>query len=180
MQNTMVLITFDEDSSYAKQNRAFSVLLSDAIPKNLVGTTDSNFYNHYSEIATVEADWDTHILGRYDVGANVFSNVAKHTHDQLRSWIGTPALADTTFNACYPGIFHSKKWAPQPVPNSLIKVNGRSVLPKIRKQWISQQSQAMYCGQLEIPTAANPPRGTCPPPSGNGAHSEKHDGFANN
>ncbi|ELR05681.1 hypothetical protein VC83_05697 [Pseudogymnoascus destructans] len=71
MQNTMVLITFDEDSTHPKQNRAFSVLLGDAIPKNLVGTTDSNFYNHYSEIATIEANWDTHTLGRYDVGANL-------------------------------------------------------------------------------------------------------------
>ncbi|OBT66959.1 hypothetical protein VE03_04217 [Pseudogymnoascus sp. 23342-1-I1] len=180
MQNTMVLITFDENSSYAKQNRAFSVLLGDAIPKNLVGTTDSNFYNHYSEIATVEANWDTHTLGRYDVGANVFSNVAKHTNDKLRSWTGTPALADTTFNASYPGIFHSTTWAPQPVPNSLIKVNGRTVLPKIRKQWVSHQSQTMYCGQLEIPTSANPPKGTCRPPFGHGGHYKKQDGSADN
>ncbi|KFY72412.1 hypothetical protein V499_07458 [Pseudogymnoascus sp. VKM F-103] len=176
MQNTMVLITFDENSSYPKQNRAFSVLLGDAIPKNLVGTTDSNFYNHYSEIATVEANWDTHTLGRYDVGANVFSNVAKHTNDKLRSWTGTPALADTTFNASYPGIFHSTTWAPQPVPNTLIKVNGRTVLPKIRKQWVSQQKKTVYCGQLEIPTSANPPKGTCPGPSGNDGHSQQHHG----
>jgi acid phosphatase len=166
MQNTLVLITFDENGSYARQNRAFSVLLGDAVPAHLVGSTDDNFYNHYSEIATVEANWHTHTLGRYDVGANVFSIVAEHTHDKLRSWTGVPAFADVTFNASYPGIFHSTTWAPQPVPNTHIKVNGRSVLPKIKKQWEAQQALTMYCGQLEIPTSVSPPKGTCPKPAG--------------
>jgi acid phosphatase len=35
----------------------FSVLLGDAVPAELEGTTDDNYYNHYSEISTVEANW---------------------------------------------------------------------------------------------------------------------------
>jgi len=38
----------------------FSVLLGDAVPTELEGTTDGNYYNHYSEISTVEANW--HVL----------------------------------------------------------------------------------------------------------------------
>jgi hypothetical protein len=43
--------------NYAIQNRVFSVLLGDAVPEELEGTTDDNYYNHYSEISTVEANW---------------------------------------------------------------------------------------------------------------------------
>jgi hypothetical protein len=50
---TLVLITFDESETYTKSNRVFTMMLGDAVPKSLAGTTDSNFYNHYSEIATV-------------------------------------------------------------------------------------------------------------------------------
>jgi acid phosphatase len=57
MQNTLVLITFDENETYSKENKVFSVLVGDVVPEELVGTTDSNFYNHYSEISTVEANW---------------------------------------------------------------------------------------------------------------------------
>ena len=53
MQNTLVVVTFDENHSYAKQNRIVGILLGDAIPKALVGTTDDTYYNHYSELSTV-------------------------------------------------------------------------------------------------------------------------------
>jgi len=46
MQNTPVLITFDENESYSTQNRVLSVLLGDSVPADLVGTTDSHFCNH--------------------------------------------------------------------------------------------------------------------------------------
>merc|ERR1739838_261250 len=73
MKNTLVLITFDENHTYSLQNRVFSIILGDAVPARMVNTTDSNFYSHYSEIATVEANWGLSTLGRWDVGANVFS-----------------------------------------------------------------------------------------------------------
>jgi acid phosphatase len=57
IDNTLVLITFDENETYTIQNKVFSVLLGDAVPKHLEGTSDDNYYNHYSEIATVEANW---------------------------------------------------------------------------------------------------------------------------
>ncbi|KAG4442227.1 hypothetical protein IFR05_002276 [Cadophora sp. M221] len=161
MDNTLVLITFDENETYSIQNKVFSILLGDSVPKELVGTVDSNYYNHYSEISTVEANWDLYTLGRWDVGANVFANVAKSTGDRLRTWYpdnanGVP-LSDYYFNASYPGIFHSKTWAPQPVPDCHSRRTGRTTLPLIKDQWISQQDKNYYHGQLEIPDGAHPP-----------------------
>jgi acid phosphatase len=157
MQNTLVLITFDENETYTIQNRVFSVLLGDSVPKHLIGTTDSNFYDHYSELSTVEANWDLYTLGRWDVGANVFQQVAADTGDRLRKWSTTPPLSDRFFNTSYSGIFNSKTWAPQPVPDCHSRRNGRTTLPEIKETWISQQSKNYYHGQLEIPDGANPP-----------------------
>jgi acid phosphatase len=174
LDNTLVLLTFDENESYAIQNRVFSVLLGDAVPAALVGTTDDNYYNHYSEISTVEANWyvpnplknsahkltlnrDLYTLGRWDVGANVFANVASHTGDRIRKWSTTPDLAHRYFNSSYPGIFNSKTWAPQPVPDCHSRRNGRTTLPSIKATWESQQDKNYYHGQLEVPDGANPP-----------------------
>src|ERR1700712_1499295 len=41
MANTLVLITFDENETYARKNNILGVLIGDAIPEELVGTTDS-------------------------------------------------------------------------------------------------------------------------------------------
>jgi hypothetical protein len=38
---------FPRLENYAIQNRVFSVLLGDAVPEELEGTTDENYYNHY-------------------------------------------------------------------------------------------------------------------------------------
>lgn len=157
MQNTLVLITFDENETYSTQNRVFSVLLGDAVPKELVGTVDEHYYNHYSEISTVEANWDLFTLGRWDVGANVFANVAAHTGDRLRTWYTAPTLENRYFNFSYPGIFNTKKWAPAPVPDCHSNRNGRTTFPAIKKEWIKQQSKNYYHGQLEIPDGYNLP-----------------------
>lgn len=58
MKNTLVIVTFDENETYTIQNRVLAILLGDAVPAELVGTTDSNFYDHYSEIATVVSFFD--------------------------------------------------------------------------------------------------------------------------
>jgi hypothetical protein len=43
-QNTLILVTFDENHSYTSPNRVFSILLGGAVPQFLHGTTDSNYY----------------------------------------------------------------------------------------------------------------------------------------
>jgi acid phosphatase len=136
MNNTLVMVTFDENHTYSKQNRVVSILLGDAVPAQLVGTTDDTFYNHYSEIASVQANWGLHTLGRWDVGANVFKFVAAKTGDSVRAWSGKVPLSKMFFNASYAGKLSDKnKSVPWPVPNSEVEYAGRTVLPAIGSVW---------------------------------------------
>lgn len=50
----------------------FSVLLGDAVPEELHGTTNDTSYNHYSIMATVENNWDLGNLGLNDKSATAF------------------------------------------------------------------------------------------------------------
>ena len=67
-----MIVGFDESEVYTGDNRVFSVLLGDAIPVDKQGTTDDGLYNHYSQLATVERNWDLGNLGLNDVGATPF------------------------------------------------------------------------------------------------------------
>lgn len=155
--NTLILLTFDENHTYTAQNRVLALLLGDAIPASLAGTTDTSFYNHYSSISTVAANWGLHTLGRWDVGANVFKFVAQQTADTVRAW-GSPALANMYFNQSYPGLFNSvNKHVPLPVPNTVEVWNGRSVLQKVKTVWEAAQSSSYYDSRLEIPDGLHPP-----------------------
>ena len=160
MNRTLVLITFDENHTYTDQNRVVAILLGDAVPANLVGTTDSNFYDHYSEASTVEANWGLHTLGRWDVGANVFSMVAQQTGDVMSSWPAVTGTTPTVFlNASYAGVFNSEKSAPYPAPNTTAVKSSRTVLPKIVAQWGGLSSKTIYNAGVAIPDAMHPPAG---------------------
>lgn len=163
MQNTLVLITFDENHTYTLANRVMGILLGDAVPSKLHGTTDSTFYDHYSEIATVEANWGLHTLGRWDVGANVFDLVAKKTGDKNTAWPAVTSANPTRFlNESFPGPFNSvNSSVPYPVPNSLLFRAGRTVLPKVVLQWGLKQLQqrSYYRNTVQIPDGLNPPAG---------------------
>ncbi|QSZ32749.1 hypothetical protein DSL72_002328 [Monilinia vaccinii-corymbosi] len=157
MNNTLVLITFDENETYSGRNRVFSVLLGDAVPKHLVNTTDCNYYNHYSQISSISSNWDLHTLGRFDVGANVFSYIADCTGDEVREW-SEGDLQDRYFNYSYPGILAAKVgWAPQPTPNTTLTTlcTNRTVLPSIVEYWQGKDCDTVYKGQLEIPDGYN-------------------------
>jgi acid phosphatase len=156
MQNTLVMVTFDENHTYSKQNRVVSILLGDAVPASLVGTTDDSYYNHYSEIATVQANWGLSTLGRWDVGANVFKFVAAKTGDTVRQWSGSVPLSKTFFNASYAGKLNNKNTAPWPVPNTGLVYAARSVLPAIVSTWGKVVGQAAYTSALEIPDGMHP------------------------
>lgn len=51
LNNTLVLLTFDENETYNISNKVWAVLLGDAVPENLKGTTDSSYYNHCTFLA---------------------------------------------------------------------------------------------------------------------------------
>ncbi|KAK8172121.1 phosphoesterase family-domain-containing protein [Phyllosticta citrichinensis] len=159
MKNTLVLVTFDENETYTIQNRVLAILLGDAVPKELVGTTDSSFYDHYSEIASVEANWGLDTLGRFDVGANVFSIVAEKTGDTLREWSGATALDQHFFNYSYPGYFNdiSGKNRSFIAPNVDATYAGRQVHPSIIDTWKNSTLPTYYSTDLEIPDGYNLP-----------------------
>jgi hypothetical protein len=65
-EKTLILLTFDENSNYTINNQVYTVLLGNAVPKDLRGTIDPTFYTHYSALSTVEANWALGSLGRGD------------------------------------------------------------------------------------------------------------------
>ncbi|KAK9464588.1 phosphoesterase family-domain-containing protein, partial [Lipomyces arxii] len=131
MDNTLVLLTFDENETYGIQNRVWSLLLGGAVPKELHGTQDNHFYTHYSEIATVEANWDLPSLGRGDADANVFSLVANDTSINMLN----VDYSNTFNNQSVPGYYNDYE-IPIPPPNvTAINRNGRPVLDSISSIW---------------------------------------------
>jgi acid phosphatase len=139
------------------------ILLGDAVPADLVGTADKNFYNHYSEIASVAANWDLKTLGRWDVGANVWKLVADVTGDVIRPWQGTVPLEQRFFNQSYGGVFNNKPLnSTYPKPNLCIKRGGRSVAPVVGETWRGSKNPNYYEDKIEVPDGLNPPAGFAP------------------
>jgi acid phosphatase len=61
---TCALLTFDENEIYPLENLVYSLILGNAIPIDLIGSNDSTFYTHYSQLSTVEANWGVYNLER--------------------------------------------------------------------------------------------------------------------
>ncbi|TLS26928.1 hypothetical protein PpBr36_04178 [Pyricularia pennisetigena] len=141
---TVVYITFQANGEFPlARNHVAGILLGSAVDKDLVGTKDDAFYNHYSELSSVQANWGLHTLGRWDVGANVWSWVARKTGDAIRSWnndIAGGTFESYYWNQSYGGVFSSADTSLHvyPAPNLALTQNGRSVLPAIVDAWKRQ------------------------------------------
>lgn len=142
MNNTLILLTFDEIETYGIPNKAFAVLLGGAIPENLKGTTDDTFYNHYSTISTVSMNWGLPSLGRWDCEANVFELVANKT-GYKNFQVNTTGLY---FNQSYPGPLSDHLYVPEwPAPAINAKcANGLGVLPSIKTAWANTTPMFNY------------------------------------
>ncbi|KAK9470797.1 phosphoesterase family-domain-containing protein [Dipodascopsis tothii] len=135
MNNTLVILTFDENESYAIQNRVLAILLGGVVDDSLKNTTDSTFYNHFSLISTVEANWDLPHLGRGDVDANVFKIVADAVGISNDETIDVSAIYN---NETVYGFF-SDDLMSIPAPNiTATNMNGQTVLPSISSVWAKQ------------------------------------------
>jgi len=145
MNNTLILLTFDETELYTVPNKPFAILLGGAIPAHLKGTKDNTFYNHYSAISTVSLNWGLPSLGRWDCAANVFQLVANKT-GYTNYVVNTKNLY---FNASYPGPLSDKKYDPTwPPPTTSQKcAGGKGVLPAIK---------ALYSSMTPILNYSNP------------------------
>ncbi|KAK8093641.1 phosphoesterase-domain-containing protein, partial [Apiospora hydei] len=118
------------------------------------------------ELSSVEANWDLHTLGRWDVGANVWKFVADKTGDVIRSWnerIAGDLFENYYWNQSYGGVFSSavEGLHVYVAPNVGLVHHGRTVLPSIVRTW------ARFCNRLpdyyrdiiELPDALHPPQG---------------------
>jgi hypothetical protein len=149
MNNTLVVINFDENVTDDIANNVLTILISDTMPKELIGTTDANVYTHYSNIATVEANWDLETLGRWDVAANVYSYVANVTGDVVRP--PQVPLGSFFLNESYPGPFAVKNTGGVLIPNTTLVVNGRPVFKDVVEQWGSLQECTVYDDLSVVP-----------------------------
>ncbi|APA12491.1 hypothetical protein SS1G_03900 [Sclerotinia sclerotiorum 1980 UF-70] len=133
MNDTLVVLTWDENNEDDEENKMFAILLGGAIPPAFKNTTDNTFYNHYSMLSTIELNWGLPSLGRWDCGANVLGLVAsKAGYDNYA--VNTTKLL---FNSSYPGPLSSERFDPVwPLPDTKSNCgSGQGVLKKIIDEW---------------------------------------------
>ncbi|KAB5517484.1 phosphoesterase family-domain-containing protein, partial [Coniochaeta sp. 2T2.1] len=161
MNNTLVVLSFDENEIYTEPNLVFTVLLGGAIPDSLNGTTDNTFYNHYSTISTVSQNWDLPSLGRWDCDANVLALVANKTGYKNADF----SLDGLYFNYSYPGAVSDSRNTPGwwPAPDTMAKcTTGKGVLPAIRETWGNSSGTYNYTNVYPYDAASGTGTGGTP------------------
>ncbi|RUP31338.1 phosphoesterase [Jimgerdemannia flammicorona] len=82
--NTLILITFDEQENYISlHNHVYAALIGGAVKRSV--RTDSNPYSHYSILKTVEENWDLGSLGQNDVDATPFVTKDNGLGDRIKN-----------------------------------------------------------------------------------------------
>ncbi|PYH43272.1 acid phosphatase PHOa [Aspergillus saccharolyticus JOP 1030-1] len=154
--DTLLLLTFDEDKTYSKGNKIFSILLGGAIPDDLKGTKDDTFYTHYSVIASVSANWGLPSLGRWDCGANILEIVANKT-GYVNYDVDTTNLH---LNETYPGPLsdddyskYSSVW-PVPLTNGSCSA-GHGILDIVKKNFANTEPTYNYTSPFPYDTKSN-------------------------
>ncbi|KAG0675919.1 hypothetical protein C6P42_001477 [Pichia californica] len=151
MNNTLVLITFDENETYGDQNTVFSILLGGALDDSLKGTTDNTFYDHYTQIASAEVNWDLYNLGRNDVTANIWNSLAQDAGISNKD-VDTRYMVN---NETYVGYLLDDQIA-VPAPNvSATNIAGKGILPAISSVWASEFSAQSKAGYFTSTTTLN-------------------------
>ncbi|KAI0508301.1 phosphoesterase family-domain-containing protein [Xylaria bambusicola] len=158
-EKTLIQLTYDETEDYTQPNRIASLLLGNAVPKALWGSTDDTFYTHFSILSTMENNWGLPNLGRFDVGANVFklvADVTKYTNSD------PPNISRVNNSVSYPGPLnrnHSMKLTAFPPPNLKLEgAGGRPILKEIAQTWKSvSKSETPYDGSGAVYDGDNLP-----------------------
>lgn len=122
---TLILLTFDESETYDAPNRVGSVLLGGAVPSLVRGTEDPTFYTHYSMLSTLENNFGLPSLGRYDVGANVFSIVSNLTGYKNSQTFDSTRMS---LNTSYPGYLNTQIQLAIPSPNPYLIGAGANIV----------------------------------------------------
>ncbi|KAJ9125703.1 hypothetical protein QFC24_002487 [Naganishia onofrii] len=124
---TLILLTFDENEDYKSQNTVYTLLLGGAVSP-YKGTVDSTFYTHYSSLSSVQNNWGLGSLGRQDTNSTVASvfqfqaNMTNHTN------VVSDATPLMNLTGIFPGVCASQRWIPVTAPNmSVIGAGGGPV-----------------------------------------------------
>ncbi|KAJ6111481.1 Phosphate-repressible acid phosphatase [Penicillium sp. IBT 18751x] len=155
-KDTLVLVTFDETSTYAKPNRVYSILLGGAVPSHLKGTKDDTFYTHYSIIASLSANWGLPSLGRWDCGANLLDLVAKKVG--YTNW-NVDNMDKVFLNQTYPGPLsdndystYSSAW---PIPATSGSCSaGHGILDTVKKTYHGKAASHDYTSPVPFDKAS--------------------------
>ncbi|CAG89960.1 DEHA2F27346p [Debaryomyces hansenii CBS767] len=134
ISKTLMLITFDENESYSEANKVWALLLGGVIDKSHLNTSDNTYYTHYSELSTVENNWDLCNLGRNDTNNNGNANVFKVLAEKSGY---TNRYVDTVnqyFNKPIRGYWSGHKILPG-INCSAIGTSDKGVLIKIKNTW---------------------------------------------
>jgi hypothetical protein len=91
--NTLLLLTFDENESYGIQNKMFSILLGGAVPAHLVGTVDHT-------VSIVQSSQDIIVSSFYSVVerlTNMYSSTitTRQSPPCLRTGASRPSAVGT-------------------------------------------------------------------------------------
>ncbi|KAK8024821.1 hypothetical protein PG990_002644 [Apiospora arundinis] len=181
--NAVIYITWQANGQNpVHRNHVAGILLGSAIPKELIGTTDDAYHNHYSELSSVEANWGLHTLGRWDVGANVWKFVAAKTGDVIRSWnerIAGDLFENYYWNQSYGGRLQLGGRGPAPLRRAQHQtgpqrphrppVHRQALGPLLRQaaRLLPRHHRAPRCPPppkgFEVPIGLNPPCPSRPP-----------------
>ncbi|KAI1820939.1 phosphoesterase family-domain-containing protein [Xylaria intraflava] len=151
-EKTLIQLTYDESEDYSKPNHIVSLLLGNAVPKHLQGSTDDTFYTHYSILSTMQNNWKLPNLGRFDVGANVFQFIADVTGYVNKD---PPNVASVNNSVSFPGPLnrnHPIKLPAFPPPNlKLVGAGGKPVSELVAKAWAAAaKSDTPYDGSGNV------------------------------
>ncbi|GAA5873818.1 hypothetical protein JCM1840_002080 [Sporobolomyces johnsonii] len=160
---TLILLTFDETETYTVNNNIYTLALGNGLPAELIGTTDSTFYTHYSSLSTVEANWALGSLGRGDTNktlANVFSWVANATGYQNNGLTQQSTdLPLLNITGTLPGPANIQYWTPVLAPNtSAVGAGGGAVFvaPGTNTSLTSWNAQNLTAAGAKNPESTDP------------------------
>lgn len=72
MEDTLIVVTFDESESYFRPNQIYTALFSPQLPQKI---TIKDKHNHYSLLKLIEDEWQLGNLGRKDLSAPVIKEL---------------------------------------------------------------------------------------------------------
>ncbi|KAI5459651.1 phosphoesterase family-domain-containing protein [Mariannaea sp. PMI_226] len=158
VNETLIIVTFDETKNYNVPNKVYTVLLGGAVRASLHNTMDNMYYNHYSALSTVSVNWDLPSLGRWDCDANVFSFVA----DKVGYKNTNISYDGLYWNASYPGPLNSDAEIPGwwPKPNTEAKcATNRGILESIKLTWGTTNGSFNYTNVYPYEESYGPAKG---------------------